>query len=358
MDYFSWRDMEKRVNAVQNFKDLRELRDQFHGYVQALIPDQNMTPLEQTIFINKAHDLFIRRTISLSEHILVDKGMGPPPVLYDFVLFGSGAREEQTLWSDQDNGIIYDRLDDINQEETELYFEQLSLQIVNGLEAVGYPPCDGNVVSSERKWRKSIDQWLGMMNGWIENPNWEHVRYLLIIADMRCVFGKGIFTEQYKQAFFASVSSKPSILPDMLQNTLRHKILLGIFGHLIKEQYGEHSGGIDIKYGAYIPMVNGIRLLAIRAGIKEVSTMQRIEGLQALKLISDSTANDWEFAFSTFLKLRSMTYYKIEEGHYLSDGILKAEQLTKELVNELKKSLRSGKDMQKSLEKTIGKQRR
>ena len=40
--------------------------------------------------------------------MLEDEGFGKPPVPYAFILFGSGGRSEQTLWSDQDNGLIYE----------------------------------------------------------------------------------------------------------------------------------------------------------------------------------------------------------------------------------------------------------
>ena len=69
---------------------------------------------------------------------------------------------------------------------------------------------------------------------------------------------------------------------------MHHKISLGVFGHLITERYGEDAGGFDIKYGAYIPIVNGIRLLAIQAGILATSTLERIKQLKECACVLSS----------------------------------------------------------------------
>lgn len=354
MDNFSREYMKQKIKKINHFEDLRKLRDEFNeNFHRSVLPHKEAI-LNQVELINGIHDLFIQRTIFLSESIMEDKGMGPPPVSYDFVLFGSGGRSEQTLWSDQDNGIIYEVIHEEDEEEVDTYFTEFSIQIVKGLEKMGYPPCDGDVVCSNLKWRKTIFQWIDMLREWFEEPHWENVRYLLITADLRAVYGKGSLTAQYKKKFFSMIESKPSILMNMMQNTLRHKILLGIFGHLIKEQYGENSGGIDIKYGAYIPMVNGIRLMALQAGILNSSTIERIRHLRERNIITGSLAEDWMNAFTLFLKLRTMTYYKLDDGHYTSNGILKVKELKKELIHELKTSLRVGKDMQRYIERNLG----
>lgn len=356
MSDFSWEQLMEKINEAISLTDLRKLREQLHENYEQFVPNYSEDVIKQVDVINKVHDLFIQRTISLSESILEsDKGMGPPPVSYDFVLFGSGGRMEQTPWSDQDNGIIYDRTDGLNKKEVDLYFIQLSQLIVEGLEMMGYPPCDGDVVSTESKWRRTVDDWISMMDQWLEDPQFETMRHLLITTDMRCIYGEGLLTERLKNNLFTYVKKNPSIIGNMLKNTLRHKMLLGIFGHLIKEQYGEKTGGVDIKYGAYIPMVNGIRLLSIKAGIRTSSTLERIRKLKDEKIISEALANEWLQAFIYFLKLRMKTYSKMEDNHFMSNGILKASELTKEVVQELKINLRIGKDMQRYIEKHVDK---
>ncbi|UJF31596.1 DUF294 nucleotidyltransferase-like domain-containing protein [Paenibacillus hexagrammi] len=303
--------------------------------------------------INLFHDTLIRRTVELSEQMLEDQGFGKPPVRYAFMLFGSGGRSEQTLWSDQDNGFIYEESPHHTEEELEDYFSELVACILQGLHVLGYPPCQGNVVSSNKQWRKSCSAYSLMLREWLENPNWESVRYLLIVADMRCVYGSNELVEQLRAELLGYVRQHPLILKSLLSNTLHHKISLGVFGQLITERYGEDAGGFDIKYGAYIPIVNGIRLLAIQSGITESSTIGRMNKLLEASAVPEGLIQSWREAFAIAVKLRDQTPFQLEGGYYTTRSKISAEQLTKDCKLELKFCLKIGMDLQKYVSKSI-----
>jgi CBS domain-containing protein len=144
------------------------------------------------------------------------------------------------------------------------------------------------------------------------------------------------------------------LLPRMLESTLRHKVLIGVLGNLLTERYGADSGGIDVKYGIYIPMVNGIRLLALREGVEATSTLERIRQLKQRGAIRSSTADDWEFAFLNVLTFRSMVPTQEANGFYNNRGKLPAKLLTKEVKKELKRTLRIGADLQKHVKRAFG----
>ncbi len=341
--------IKQRIRNAKEIAELRELRNQFHekNSDHPLIFD----PIAWIDHVNKFHDLIIRRTIELSELRLTDKGRGPLPVSYAFILFGSAGRGEQTLWSDQDNGLVYEDTDD--SEAVASYFQELAVCIEEGLEAAGYPPCEGGVLAANELWKHSLSGWTGLLDEWFEEPAFETVRHMLIVADARCIHGNSNLLERLKQHFLSGVKSRPDMIKNMLHNTLRHKVLLSFFGHLIREQYGEDSGGIDIKYGAYIPVVNGVRLLAIQAGLSQTSTLERINKLIDSSMVNKGTGQEWIEAFRTILKLRTMTPYFLEEGMYNTRGKISADDLTKELIPQLKKALRTANELQKFVKKRI-----
>ncbi|MDR6878917.1 DUF294 nucleotidyltransferase-like domain-containing protein [Bacillus sp. 3255] len=351
MKHLSMEQILERIYQSEQFDEMRITRDQVHEMFRehllfAHAPDMNRT-------INAIHDAFIRRTIELAEHMLEDEGHGKPPVPYAFMLFGSGGRSEQTLWSDQDNGLIFSESTEHTMEEVEDYFAKLVDCTLRGLEALGYPPCEGNVVSSNKQWRKPAAEYKAMLLQWLQEPVWENVRYLLIMADMRCIYGSPVLVEQLNKTFLDYVKQNPAILNQLLSNTLHHKISLGVFGQLITERYGEDAGGFDIKYGAYIPIVNGIRLLAIQAGITSSSTFERIERLKASSFIPERLADEWREAFGVALKLRDLTPFQLEGDLYTTRGKLAADQLSKDIKLELKQCLRAGVELQRYVKKSI-----
>ncbi|TVY08321.1 hypothetical protein FPZ49_19510 [Paenibacillus cremeus] len=347
--------MMQEVADARNVAELRGFRDRAHGEFQRRLLFTQ--PLEWSRQVNAWHDSMIWRIVEWAEADLCEEGHGAAPVPFAFVLFGSGGRGEQTLWSDQDNGIIY--ADPSSEEEklaAEAYFPILAQKITAHLEAAGYPPCSGGVICTNHQWMQSISGYKQMLMGWLADPNWEHVRYLLIAADLRTVYGDEALGREVLDVLYSYVAAHPGMLEHMLHNTLHHKVSIGVFGQLIKERYGEDAGGVEIKYGAYIPIVNGVRLLAVEAGIRSTSTEERLQRLISDSKVEDEIGNDFLEALTIAMRLRSLTPYQLEAGHYSTRGKLSAEQLTKERMTELKLCLRIGMDLQRYVKKSVQKE--
>lgn len=342
----------KPLALAEDFESLRASRDHIHEELQQSYP-LSSDPAGWSEAVNSMHDSLIRRVIAIAEHNLKANGTGTPPVPYAFILLGSGGRREQTLWSDQDNALVYSDPPEGREREASEYFESLSRTIIEGLCAVGYPPCEGDVVSTNPLWRKSLSGWKERLSEWLSEPNWENMRYILIVADLRSIYGDKTLVETIRQAFYAHIDADKKLLEHMLKNTLHRKMSLNIFGQLITERYGEDAGGIDIKYGAYIPIVNGIRLLAVKAGLSATNTLDRINDLVRTEQLDVGLAEKWRDAFTLILKLRSLTPHQLEDGIYSSRGILPHGMLTKEIKQQMKFALKEGITLQKYVQKVI-----
>lgn len=303
--------------------------------------------------VNEAHDRLIAGTIALAERTLRLEGAGEPPVSYAFVAVGSAGRSEQTLWSDQDNAIVYAEPGEERAEAAETYFRLLSERAHSWLKAAGYPPCPGNVLCTNAQWRKPASEWEAMLLRWFDDPGWEAVRYLLMIADLRCVSGDPALAERVRSYYMRQIVGRPEMLGPMLQNTLHHKITLGVLGNMITERYGEDAGFFDVKYGAYIPLVNGIRLLALAEGISESSTLARLNALKVSGVYPEDDVERWHEAFAVALELRSLARHEKDGELYTTRGMLDPEMLTKSNKRRLKQCLRTGIELQQIVRKTV-----
>ncbi|MGU3470551.1 DUF294 nucleotidyltransferase-like domain-containing protein [Paenibacillus sp. D51F] len=346
MTDLGWQQLLQSISNADNAAGLRRIRESVHDIMISRLPQQQTEPFYGEL--NDVHDAMVRRCIWLAQKELARLGKGNPPVPFAYLLFGSGGRMEQTLFSDQDSGMIYaDPQNEADAVHCREYFELLGKETVQLLLEAGYPLCEGNVLSSNPDWCSSSSVWKARLGEWFREPAWEAVRYLLIVADSRCVHGSAELHADMMNHFYGDILDSTLIVRRMLENTMKHKVLLNVFGQLLKEQYGADAGSLDIKYGAYIPMVNAVRMLAIEANLRETSTLGRIRLLEQGGVITAEDAREWMQTFRLFLRLRMMTTEKLEGGQFSTNGKLSARKLSKEMAEELKSGLKLGKKLQR-----------
>lgn len=346
---------EKRLLDITGADDLNQLRLVREREQSVLAAELSSSPVHSVVeALNELHDSLITKALKLAENDLARMGHGAPPVPYTYMLYGSGGRYEQTMCSDQDSGLVYATpANEAAEEQCRVYFSAFTEIVVQHLIILGYPPCEGSVIASNPEWCLSLRDWQKKIDNWFAEPSWENVRYLLIVADGRPVAGDLMLAGSLQDQFFIDLLSSPIIARRMMENTLRHKVLVGVFGQLLTERYGTDAGSLDIKYGAYIPMVNAFRLLAVQAGIRETGTLQRIEALRIEGLLSEGDAEEAREAFLFFLKMRMLTTILNEEGQMIGTGKIPPAQLTKEMTVPLKKALKSGRKIQRRVQKEL-----
>lgn len=297
--------------------------------------EQNMHQcLSDTISLNSFHDAVM---VNVFEIAVARLGMEKPPCRFCWFIAGSGGRNEQGVISDQDHGIIYQ----IASNENEEYFLKLGTEISYGLSIVGYPYCKGNIMSSNPLWCKSLDEWKRQLFNWMDEGSWESIRNLQIFFDSRCLYGEAQFVQELKQFIFDYQAKNPYLLKRLMENVLHIKKAISPLGQLLVNTTGEHSGSIDLKYSAFIPYVNAIRILSIKEQIAETSTEQRLNKLSGMpnyqKVLETAPAN-----FKRLLEYRlSLARVKeYEDTHYLH-----VNELSREQKKEIKRILKDGENL-------------
>lgn len=296
--------------------------------------------------LNELHDAIMNQVIKTSINQLSIRN-GPPPSPFSIFAMGSAGRREQSVWSDQDHGIIYH---DQNN-DAKSYFWALGKEISKGLQFAGYPYCDGGVMASNPFWCKSIDEWQLQITNWLSESTWESTRYLLIFLDGRSVLGESEYVERLKTHLFQTANIE-LLLSKSLRNTLHIKKGINVLGQLLTETHGPHTGSLHIKEIAILPYVNALRLLAIKERIMEASTLSRFEKISAAWFPS----HDKQLFQEQFLKLLNYRLLFADHTDYDTGHYLAVNQLTKKQTKEVKEIIKNGyalfHNVRRLLEKT------
>lgn len=338
------------IDGAASAYELRQTRVILQGELQKSL-SASLSLVEWYETVNELHDRIARKAVELCIQGMVEEGFGRPPVPYAFIVFGSSGREEATLWSDQDNGMI---ISDAPHEGKEEYFAELGKRITDLLEELGYAKCEGKVMCSEPLWRKTLTSWKEQLFEWSSDLNWEPVRNLIIASDMRCIAGEADLAEEWFASFYEQFRRMPGLSDAVLRNTVKHKATLNILGRVVTERFGEHAGGFDIKYGLYIPLVNSVRFLALQHGVQESSTIKRMERLTSLEAVPFPLMDACQRAFTSALKLRRSTPVVIRQDLQQSSGFLDEKQMKQKRIHyDLRETLGLVKRVHRALQRQL-----
>lgn len=310
--------MDKQIETYKDIKNWKESEIRNH--------------ISDTVSLNSFHDEVMKAVFSLA----VKKMNKEPPCRFSWFITGSGGRREQGLISDQDHGIIYE----IENSECAGYFSSLGEKLADGLNISGYPYCDGNVMASNPLWTKSIAKWEEQLAYWLKEESWATIRSLQIFYDGRSLIGEEEYIHHLKCYIHQSIQHNPNLLKRLLENVRHIKNSIGPLGQILTEETGTYKGSINLKYTAFIPYVNGVRLLALKEGIEDTSTNGRMEAL-IMKSPYNEDLHKYIESFKQLLTYRLLLMNDVEsydDAHHLF-----IKNLNKERKNEIKKILKNGK---------------
>ncbi len=193
---------------------------------------------------------------------------GEPPVPYAWLVFGSGARSELTLASDQDNGLAYTDTDDPAVDE----FYRLVAEDVNaGLVRCGFAVDPHGVLARTAQWRMSLSRWQAVFTDCLQGRDLERMARASVAFDYRQVAGE-------LQVDLA--------LTDIMREAPRHpRFLKGLelLGAKVRPPLGfwqRIEGSLDIKKDGLIPIQNLARYHAFSRGITAPTTLERLEAVR------------------------------------------------------------------------------
>ncbi len=233
---------------------------------------------------------------------LAEEKFGPPPVGYCFLALGSMARDEQLFVTDQDNALILS--DEYVPALHADYFEQLSVDVCEGLAACGYKLCSGQIMAMNPKWRKTQSQWQECFADWIDNPDPEALLNASIFFDLEGVHGYIEWAEELMDFIAYRAKESPKFLSSMSRNALLRTPPLGFFKDFVMEQDGEHRKTINLKRRGTAPLVDLVRVHALGLGSSARNTFDRLEAITAAEILPEGKSTDLRDAMEYLMMVR------------------------------------------------------
>ncbi len=283
------------IGKIELAKDVQELA-QVKAELPALVANRlaaGVPAVDNMAMLSLIHQDLHRRAFELALASMGD----PPPVPYCLFLTGSHGRGEALLAPDQDHGLILADYPDRQYDQVDGYFRELAHRFGKLLEKIGYPRCPGYIMSENPLWRKRYQEWLKQFLIWLEIASYHTVRYLTLVFDAVPLLGEAPLFFGLKRYFLANIQSHHNIIRQIFEEEARHKVPLGLFKQFITEKEGPYKGQLNLKRSGLIFVVEAVRVLCLRYGLGEVSTLERIKALKEARIISAQDAEYAEHAF-------------------------------------------------------------
>lgn len=222
-----------------------------------------------------------------------------PPDVVDktcLIVMGSEGRGEQVLKTDQDNALIAD--DDVDMDALRGYAVKFSEVLAD----FGYPPCAGGIMVSNPKWCQTLSGFKGTVAHWCKSPSGETLMDMAIFLDARCVAGKGELLQavktHLKQHLDHDAGMQMAFAKAVMQFDEHNQ---GFFAKILGKGDTHH---MDIKKMGLFPVVHGVRSLALKAGIDDTGTFDRLNSLKNQGIITESLAKDTKDALAYLMNIR------------------------------------------------------
>ncbi len=226
--------------------------------------------------------------------------IGSPPVPFAFICLGSEGRKEETLFTDQDNALIYEDVTKEKESDVNEYFLKLGKRVCDSLDFIGYSFCKGDIMAKNPQWCKPVSVWINYFNGWISTPEPKNLLDACVFFDFRTVFGDETITERLRSSVSDSVKENPLFLYHLAYNTFNTKPPHISTGNILSDR---NADIIDLK-GAVSPITMFARTYSIQNNIESTNTFDRLVALKEKQILTETTVDEILFSYNFLMKLR------------------------------------------------------
>jgi len=199
-----------------------------------------------------------------------------PYVPWCWLVFGSEGRLEQTLASDQDNGLIFVAASEDEAASLRQAFLPFARAVNEALDACGFPLCNGNIMASNPAWCLSLDEWKSAFGEWMSNAQPEALLNSTIFFDFRALYGQDSLASELREWLLARASSYPIFMRALVENSMNWQSPLNWWQGFRYDGHKDFPHTIDLKKHGARPFVDAARIQALARGVPDTNTVERL----------------------------------------------------------------------------------
>ncbi|CAI8800061.1 CBS domain-containing protein [Pseudomonas sp. IT-P4] len=333
----------RTIRNAQKVENLVALRGEIGQLVERMLA-HGASSTQITHIITLLNDHTVCRVIELT---LAEKG--DPGVPFSWLCFGSEGRREQTLHTDQDNGILFEASDAAQAAEIRGKLLPIAQQINQSLALCGFTLCKGNIMASNPELCLSRAEWARRFAAFIREATPENLLGSSIYFDLRVVWGSEQGCEQLRRGILEQVGDNRLFQRMMAENALRNRPPVGRFRDFVLARKNGEKATLDLKTQGLAPFVDGARLLALVHGIEANNTLERFRQLVDKEIIDPLDGAAYEEAYHFIQQTRMQQHQLQTRENFPYSNRVDPDSLNHLDRRILRESLRQAQRLQSSL---------
>ncbi|MGH8810917.1 MAG: DUF294 nucleotidyltransferase-like domain-containing protein [Advenella sp.] len=264
----SLRQINLRLQAAQSVQDVAACCDDIRKLGDNMMA-QGIAVEQITQIISALNDL----TLSQISRLMRARHPQVQTLDYCWLALGSEGRMEQTLYTDQDNGIVFSATDAQQARARRPILLAFAKEVNQALDTCGFPLCKGNIMASNPQWCLSAEEWRARFGAWVSSPDPQAIMHSTIFFDFRALDGNEQLATSLRQWLNQTLTQHPLFLRFLTQTALSRKPPLGLFRDFVTSQ----DNTLDLKTQAAVLFVDAARILALQTGSNHTNTVRRLK---------------------------------------------------------------------------------
>ena len=328
---------------ADRIETLVSIRDRIRQLVDNMLA-HGASSTQITHIITLLNDHTVRRVIELA---IAD--VGDPGVPFSWLCFGSEGRSEQTLHTDQDNGILFEAQDTAEAALIRGRLLPLAERINRDLDTCGFTLCKGNIMAGNPQLCLSRQEWRRRFSSFVRESTPENLLGSTIYFDLRVVWGPPEGCDHLREQFLEDIRDNRIFQRMMAENALRHRPPVGRFRDFVVTRKGEGKATLDLKVQGLTPFVDGARLLALSHGVGACNTLERLRKLVEQEVIDKQDGAAYEEAYHFIQQTRMQQHQQQARAGQPYSNRLDPDTLNHLDRRILRESFRQAQRLQSSL---------